>query len=58
MSLHNMYFPHGPDHDAWIKATTAELVPEKLADTMAFMFETRYPLIPTRVCRVDTGVAR
>ena len=47
MSLHNMYFPHGPDHDAWIKATTAELKPEKLADTMAFMFETRYPLIPT-----------
>ncbi len=47
MSLHNMYFPHGPDHDAWMKATTSDLVPEKLADTMAFMFETRYPLIPT-----------
>ena len=57
MSLHNMYFPHGPDHDAWMKATTAELVPEKLADTMAFMFETRYPLHPDRVRRVDTGVA-
>lgn len=48
MSLHNMYFPHGPDHDAWTKATTAELSPQKLADTMAFMFETRYPLIPTQ----------
>ncbi len=47
MSLHNMYFPHGPDHDAWLKATTTELKPEKLADTMAFMFETRYPLVPT-----------
>ena len=47
MSLHNMYFPHGPDHDAWIKATTADLEPEKLSDTMSFMFETRYPLIPT-----------
>ncbi len=47
MSLHNMYFPHGPDHDAWMKATTSDLVPEKLSDTMAFMFETRYPLIPT-----------
>ncbi len=47
MSLHNMYFPHGPDHDAWMKATTSDLAPEKLADTMAFMFETRYPLIPT-----------
>jgi homogentisate 1,2-dioxygenase len=47
MSLHNMYFPHGPDHDAWIKATTSDLEPEKLEGTMAFMFETRYPLIPT-----------
>ncbi|HSF85692.1 MAG TPA: homogentisate 1,2-dioxygenase [Acidimicrobiia bacterium] len=47
MSLHNMYFPHGPDHDAWLKATTSDLAPEKLADTMSFMFETRYPLIPT-----------
>jgi len=47
MSLHNMYFPHGPDHDAWVKATTSDLAPEKLAGTMAFMFETRYPLIPT-----------
>lgn len=47
MSLHNMYFPHGPDHDAWIKATTSDLQPEKLSDTMSFMFETRYPLIPT-----------
>jgi homogentisate 1,2-dioxygenase len=47
MSLHNMYFPHGPDHDAWLKATTGDLQPHKLADTMSFMFETRYPLIPT-----------
>ena len=47
MSLHNMYFPHGPDHDAWLKATTSDLKPEKLSDTMSFMFETRYPLIPT-----------
>ena len=47
MSLHNMYFPHGPDHDAWMKATTSDLGPERLSDTMAFMFETRYPLVPT-----------
>ncbi len=47
MSLHNMYFPHGPDHDAWIKATTSDLEPQRLSDTMSFMFETRYPLIPT-----------
>ena len=47
MSLHNMYFPHGPDHDAWMKATSSDLAPAKLSDTMSFMFETRYPLIPT-----------
>ncbi|HUG83084.1 MAG TPA: homogentisate 1,2-dioxygenase [Euzebya sp.] len=47
MSLHNQYLPHGPDHDAWLKATSADLAPEKLSDTLAFMFETRYPLIPT-----------
>lgn len=47
MSLHNMCFPHGPDHDAWLKATSSDLEPEKLSDTMSFMFETRYPLIPT-----------
>jgi homogentisate 1,2-dioxygenase len=47
MSLHNMYFPHGPDHDAWTKATSSDLKPTRLSDTMSFMFETRYPLIPT-----------
>ena len=47
MSLHNMYFPHGPDNDAWTKATNSDLQPQKLADTMSFMFETRYPLVPT-----------
>ncbi|HEX6257517.1 MAG TPA: homogentisate 1,2-dioxygenase [Euzebyales bacterium] len=47
MSLHNMYFPHGPDHGAWLKATSGDQQPQKLADTLSFMFETRYPLIPT-----------
>ncbi len=43
MSLHNCMLPHGPDVDAYRKGTTAELKPVKLTDTMAFMFETRYP---------------
>jgi homogentisate 1,2-dioxygenase len=47
MSLHNSFFPHGPDHDAWLKATQSKLEPEKLSGTLAFMFETRYSLIPT-----------
>jgi homogentisate 1,2-dioxygenase len=44
MSLHNAMLPHGPDSQAFEKASTKELVPEKLTGTMAFMFETRYPL--------------
>jgi homogentisate 1,2-dioxygenase len=46
-SLHNQYWPHGPDHEAWEGASSAELTPQKLEGTLAFMFETRYPLIPT-----------
>lgn len=43
-SLHNMMSPHGPDDGAYEKATNAELKPEFLGATMAFMFETRYPI--------------
>ena len=35
--------PHGPDRDAFERASNAELKPHKLEDTMAFMFETRFP---------------
>jgi homogentisate 1,2-dioxygenase len=43
MSLHNMMLPHGPDAAGFEKATNAELRPVKLENTMAFMFETRFP---------------
>ena len=43
MSLHNMMLPHGPDKDAFEKASNTELLPEKLNNTMSFMFETRFP---------------
>jgi len=43
MSLHNMMIPHGPDLNAFEAATTMELKPEKLDNTMQFMFETRFP---------------
>ena len=42
-SLHNMMLPHGPDLDAFEKASNATLAPVKLTNTMAFMFETRFP---------------
>lgn len=43
ISLHNMMLPHGPDHDAFEKASAAELQPHKLDNTLSFMFETRFP---------------
>lgn len=48
ISLHNCMLPHGPDTDAFAKASTAELKPVKLTGTMAFMFETRFPQQLTR----------
>jgi homogentisate 1,2-dioxygenase len=48
MSLHNCMLPHGPDVDAFTKASSEELKPMKLANTLAFMFETRYPQHLTR----------
>jgi homogentisate 1,2-dioxygenase len=43
ISLHNCMLPHGPDATAYEKASTVELKPHKLTNTLAFMFETRYP---------------
>ena len=43
ISLHNMMLPHGPDTEAFEKATKSELKPVKLTNTLAFMFETRFP---------------
>jgi homogentisate 1,2-dioxygenase len=47
-SLHNCMSAHGPDLDAFEKASSAELQPQKLSGTMAFMFESRYIIRPTR----------
>lgn len=43
ISLHNCMLPHGPDATAFEKASTVELKPHRLTDTLAFMFETRFP---------------
>ena len=48
ISLHNMMLPHGPDRDAFEAASTGELAPAKLDNTMSFMFETRFPQHLTR----------
>jgi homogentisate 1,2-dioxygenase len=47
-SLHNQMSAHGPDLDAFEKASSADLKPQKLEGTMAFMFESRYIIRPTK----------
>lgn len=47
-SLHNQMSAHGPDLDAFEKASNATLAPQKLSGTLAFMFESRYIIRPTR----------
>ncbi len=47
-SLHNCMLPHGPDSEAFAKASAAELKPHKFEGTMAFMLETRHPQRVTR----------
>jgi homogentisate 1,2-dioxygenase len=47
-SLHNQMSGHGPDRESYQKAIAATLAPHRLADTMAFMFESRWVIRPTR----------
>jgi homogentisate 1,2-dioxygenase len=47
-SLHNCMSAHGPDRDAFEAASAAALKPARMEDTMAFMFESRYVIQPTR----------
>lgn len=47
MSLHNALLAHGPDSEAFEKASNMDLKPQRISDTLAFMFETRYPFSPT-----------
>ncbi len=48
LSLHNLMSGHGPDVESWRKASDADLKPEKIEGTMAFMVETCWPYRPTR----------
>jgi len=48
-SLHNCMSGHGPDADTFAKASTADLAqPTRIRDTLAFMFESRHVIRPTR----------
>ena len=61
MSLHNSHVPHGPDAEAFAKASAATLAPHKLDHTLAFMFESRWRMKPTAWAlhggALDTGYA-
>jgi homogentisate 1,2-dioxygenase len=47
-SLHNCMAGHGPDSASYEKAIAADLKPVYVADTLAFMFETRFVCRPTK----------
>ncbi|MGH8800108.1 MAG: homogentisate 1,2-dioxygenase [Casimicrobiaceae bacterium] len=48
-SLHNCMSGHGPDAETFARASTADVSkPQRVSDTIAFMFETRTVIHPTR----------
>ncbi|NVJ23667.1 MULTISPECIES: homogentisate 1,2-dioxygenase [Myxococcus] len=47
-SLHNCMSGHGPDRASYEQAIRADLKPHKIQDTLAFMFESRWTIRPTR----------
>jgi homogentisate 1,2-dioxygenase len=47
VSLHNCMTAHGPDLASYERALAADLKPQYIADTLAFMFESRFVLRPT-----------
>ena len=47
-SLHNTFASHGPDAETYQRASTQPLTPTKLDQTLAFMFESRWMIIPTK----------
>jgi homogentisate 1,2-dioxygenase len=48
VSIHNCMSAHGPDRATYDRAVAAALAPQKITDTLAFMWESRYAFRPTR----------
>ncbi|GAB3448788.1 homogentisate 1,2-dioxygenase [Massilia solisilvae] len=58
-SLHNCMSGHGPDAATFDKASAADTTrPHKVADTMAFMFETRHVIQPTEYALTSPQLQR
>jgi homogentisate 1,2-dioxygenase len=47
-SLHNCMSGHGPDAESYERAINADLKPQYLGNTLAFMFETQLVIRPTK----------
>jgi homogentisate 1,2-dioxygenase len=47
VSLHNSMSAHGPDLATFERASSVKLEPHRIKDTLAFMFESRWPVVPT-----------
>ncbi|WP_206244756.1 homogentisate 1,2-dioxygenase [Novosphingobium terrae] len=47
-SLHNQMSGHGPDQASHEAAVKAKLIPHRIENTMAFMFESCHVFVPTR----------
>ena len=48
VSIHNCMSAHGPDVQTFERASSAQLKPHKVEDTLAFMWESRYVFRPTQ----------
>jgi homogentisate 1,2-dioxygenase len=57
-SLHNAFSAHGPDKATFDKASSTELKPHKIENTLAFMFESRYVFEPTAFAMSDALLQR
>lgn len=57
-SLHNCMSGHGPDADTFEKASKADLKPHKIDSTLAFMFETRRVIRPTRLAMTTPALQK
>lgn len=58
LSLHNAFTPHGPDVEAFEKATAEKLTPKKLDHTLAFMFETRFVFTVTHQAKTSKALQK
>jgi homogentisate 1,2-dioxygenase len=57
-SLHNSMSAHGPDTATYERASTVELKPQYLDNTLAFMFETRLVIHPTKYAMESPALQR